>query len=98
MPIIPVRLPVKVASPPGARSWPAVSAVKVSAVVAPSPAPATRRVILATAGRGRGARGRAGARRLLRRPTGRAWPERTAGALMACQPVSRNSPVGTGFL
>ena len=82
MPIIPVRLPAKVAGPPGVRSWLAVSAVKVSAAVAPSPAPATRRAILAAAGRGRGTRGRAGARRLPRRPTGRVWPGRTAGALM----------------
>ncbi len=32
---MPVRLPAKVARPPGADSWPAVSAVMVSAVVAP---------------------------------------------------------------
>ena len=39
MPVIPVRLPAKVNRPPGADSWLAVSAVMVSAAVAPRPDP-----------------------------------------------------------
>ena len=53
---MPVRLPAKVARPPVAVSWPALSAVMVSAVVAPSPMPATTRAAPARAGRGAGDR------------------------------------------
>jgi hypothetical protein len=53
---MPVRLPAKVARPPVAVSWPELSAVMVSAVVAPSPMPATTRAAPARAGRGAGER------------------------------------------
>jgi hypothetical protein len=53
---MPVRLPAKVARPPVAFSWPAVSAVMVSAVVAPSPMPATTSAAPARVGCGVGER------------------------------------------
>ena len=68
---MPVRLPAKVARPPGADSWLADSAVKVSAVVIPRPSPAASNAILARPGCGRGTADRA---------TGQALPiPRTSG-------------------
>ena len=61
---MPVRLPAKVARPPVAVSWLALSAVIVSAVVAPSPIPATTRAAPARTGRGAGDRRPGGGRRL----------------------------------
>src|ERR1035441_8349061 len=84
---MPVRFPAKVARPPVAVSWLTLSAVMVSAVVAPSPTPATTRAAPARAGRGAAAPRAAGwcaaGWRPSRRPSGRRFPAR--------------APAGSGF-
>src|SRR5579862_5166800 len=77
---MPVTLPANVARPPGTENWLAVSAVTVSAVVAPSPTPAASRAAPATAGRGAG-EPRCGGRRFRSRAAGSGWAEEKGSAL-----------------
>src|SRR5579862_936431 len=77
---MPVTLPANVASPPAADSWLAVSAVTVSAVVAPRPTPAASSAAPATTGRGPAEPRRRGLR-FRSRAAGRGWAEEKGSAL-----------------
>src|SRR5579862_2293080 len=77
---MPVTLPANVARPPAADSWLAVSAVTVSAVVAPRPTPAASSAAPATTGRGPAEPRRRGLR-FRSRAAGSGWAEEKGSAL-----------------